>query len=151
MSIAAQLRDKGIELPQPSKAIANYVPIVRSGNHLIVSGQLCFDAKGELYKGKLGAEVTLEQGQFAARCCGLNLLAQVATELPDLESIKRVVRLGGFVNASPDFIQISAVMNGASDLMVELFGDRGKHARSTIGVASLPLDAAVELEGTFEI
>ena len=91
MSIAAQLRDKGIELPQPSKAIANYVPIVRSGNHLIVSGQLCFDAKGELYKGKLGAEVTLEQGQFAARCCGLNLLAQVATELPDLESIKRVV------------------------------------------------------------
>jgi enamine deaminase RidA (YjgF/YER057c/UK114 family) len=139
-------------LPEPAAPVANYVPFVRTGNFMVLSGQLCLDANGKLVaKGKLGAGVSIEDGQRAARACALNLLAQIKAGLGDLDKVTRVVRLGGFINAAPDFIDVAKVMNGASDLMVTVFGDRGRHARTTIGVASLPLDAAVEVEGAFEV
>jgi enamine deaminase RidA (YjgF/YER057c/UK114 family) len=119
---------------------------------LFVSGQLCRLADGALVaKGKLGPQVTIEQGQAAARACAVNLLAQVKSALGDLDKVARVVRLGGFINAAPDFVDAAQVMNGASDLMVAAFGDKGRHARTTIGVAALPADASVEVEGTFEV
>jgi len=137
--------------PAPAAPIANYVGFVRTGRLLFVSGQLCF-AGGELVaKGKLGPQVTIEQGQAAARACAINLLAQIKAALGDLDKVARVVRLGGFINSAPGFTDGPKVMNGASDLMVAVFGDKGKHARSTVGVAALPADAAVEVEGTFEV
>jgi enamine deaminase RidA (YjgF/YER057c/UK114 family) len=151
-TIEQKLAAQGITLPEPASPVANYVGFVRTGNLLFVSGQICFDAEGKLIaKGKLGAGVTVEQGSAAARGCALNLLAQVKAALGDLDKVVRVVRLGGFVNSAPDFIDAPKVMNGASDLMVAAFGDKGRHARSTIGVASLPADAAVEVEGLFEV
>ncbi|MEO6380686.1 MAG: RidA family protein [Nitrobacter sp.] len=151
-TIEQKLAAQGITLPEPASPVANYVGFVRTGNLLFVSGQICFDAEGKLIaKGKLGAGVTVEQGSAAARGCAINLLAQIKAALGDLDKVVRVVRLGGFVNSAPDFIDAPKVMNGASDLMVAAFGDKGRHARSTIGVASLPADAAVEVEGLFEV
>ena len=151
-TIEQKLASLGITLPEPASPVANYVGFVRTGNLLIVSGQICFDASGKLIaKGKLGAGVTVEQGNAAARGCAINLLAQVKAALGDLDKVVRVVRLGGFVNAAPDFLDGPKVLNGASDLMVAAFGDKGRHARSTVGVASLPADAAVEVEGIFEV
>jgi len=147
-----KLSDLGIKLPAVSPPIANYVGFVRSGNLLFVSGQLCLGADGQLVaKGKLGAGVTIEDGQKAARACAVNLLAQLKAALGDLDKVQRVVRLGGFISSAPSFLDGPKVMNGASDLVVEVFGDRGRHARTTVGVAVLPLDAAVEVEGVFEV
>jgi enamine deaminase RidA (YjgF/YER057c/UK114 family) len=149
---AKKLADLGIVLPVPASPIANYVGFVRTGALLIVSGQLCFDTGGKLLaKGKLGQNVSIEDGQKAARACAINLLAQVKAAVGDLDKVARVVRLGGFINSDPAFLDGPKVMNGASDLMVEVFADKGRHARSTVGVASLPLDAAVEVEGLFEL
>jgi len=151
-TIEAKLTSLGITLPAPAAPVANYVGFVRSGNLLFVSGQVCFDAQGKLIaKGKLGAGVSVEQGAAAARGCGINLLAQVKAAIGDLDKVVRVVRLGGFVNSAPDFLDGPKVLNGASDLMVAVFGDKGRHARTTVGVASLPADASVEVEGTFEV
>jgi len=151
-TIDKKLAELGIILPEPAAPVANYVPFVRTGNFMVVSGQICFGADGKLVaKGKLGAGVSMEDGQKAARACAVNLLAQIKAGLGDLDKVVRVVRLGGFINAAPDFIDVPKVMNGASDLMVAVFGDKGRHARSTVGVASLPLDAAVEVEGAFEV
>ncbi|WP_439925109.1 RidA family protein [Nitrobacter sp. JJSN] len=151
-TIEQKLVALGITLHEPASPVANYVGFVRTGNLLFLSGQLCFNPEGKLIaKGKLGADVTIEQGSAAARGCALNLLAQVKAALGDLDKVVRVVRLGGFINSTPDFVDGPKVMNGASDLMVEAFGDRGRHARSTVGVASLPADAAVEVEGLFEV
>lgn len=151
-SIEKRLSSLGVTLPTPAAPIANYVPSVRSGNMLIVSGQICFGADGKLVaKGQLGAAVSIEDGQKAARACAINLLAQVKSALGDLDKVVRVVRLGGFINSAPGFTEGPKVMNGASDLMVEAFGDKGRHARSTVGVAALPADAAVEVEGMFEV
>jgi enamine deaminase RidA (YjgF/YER057c/UK114 family) len=140
---------------RPAAPVANYVPYVRTGNLVVISGQICFDSDGKLpdrFKGKLGAELFLEAGQEAARLCGINLLAQLKAAVDgDLGRVVRCVRLGGFINAVPTFAQLAPVMNGASDLMVQVLGDKGRHARSTIGVAELPLDAAVEVEGMFEV
>lgn len=150
-TVEKKLADLGIILPSPAAPVANYVGFVRTGNLLIVSGQLCFDAEGRLAAtGKLGAGVSIEDGQKAARTCAINLLAQLKVALGDLDKVQRVVRLGGFINAAPDFFDTPKVMNGASDLMVTAFGDRGRHARTTIGVSVLPMDAAVEVEGMFE-
>jgi enamine deaminase RidA (YjgF/YER057c/UK114 family) len=150
-AIDKKLEELGIELPTPAAPIANYVGFVRTGRLLFVSGQLCL-AGGELAaKGKLGAQVTVEEGQAAARACAINVLAQVKAALGDLDKVVRVVRLGGFINSAPDFVDGPKVMNGASDLMVAVFGDKGRHARTTVGVAALPVDAAVEVEGTFEV
>jgi enamine deaminase RidA (YjgF/YER057c/UK114 family) len=149
--IEKKLEEMGIALPTPAAPIANYVGFVRTGRLLFVSGQLCL-ADGKLVaQGKLGTQVTIEQGQAAARASAVNLLAQVKAALGDLDKVVRVVRLGGFINAAPDFVDAAKVMNGASDLMVAVFGDKGRHARTTIGVAVLPVDAAVEVEGTFEV
>ena len=151
-SIEKRLSSLGVTLPTPAAPIANYVPSVRSGNMLMVSGQICFGADGKLVaKGQLGASVSIEEGQKAARACAINMLAQVKSALGDLDKVVRVVRLGGFINSAPGFTEGPKVMNGASDLMVEAFGDKGRHARSTVGVAALPADAAVEVEGLFEV
>jgi len=151
-TIEQKLASLGITLPEAPTPVANYVPFVRTGNLLFVSGQVCFGADGKLIaKGKLGASVTIEQGAAAARGCAINLLAQVRAALGDLDKVTRVVRLGGFVNSAPDFLDGPKVLNGASDLMVEVFADKGRHARTTVGVSSLPADAAVEVEAVFEV
>ena len=150
-AIDKKLEELGIVLPTPAAPIANYVGFVRSGRLLFVSGQLCLADGTLVAKGKLGAQVTIEQGQAAARACAINLLAQVQAALGDLDKVVRVVRLGGFISSAPDFLDGPKVMNGASDLMVAVFGDKGRHARTTIGVTVLPADAAVEVEGTFEV
>jgi enamine deaminase RidA (YjgF/YER057c/UK114 family) len=151
-TVEKKLAGLGITLPTPASPIANYVPFVRSGNLLIVSGQLCFGADGKLIaKGQLGGGVAIEDGQKAARACAINLLAQVKAALGDLDKVNRVVRLGGFINSAAGFPDGPKVMNGASDLMVEVFGEKGRHARTTVGVAALPADAAIEVEGLFEV
>jgi enamine deaminase RidA (YjgF/YER057c/UK114 family) len=150
--VEKKLADLGIVLPTPANPIANYVGFVRTGPLVFVSGQLCLDAGGKLVaKGKLGQNVTVEDGQKAARACAVNLLAQIKAAVGDLDRVARVVRLGGFINSEPTFLDGPKVMNGASDLMVEAFADKGRHARTTVGVAALPLDAAVEVEGLFEV
>jgi enamine deaminase RidA (YjgF/YER057c/UK114 family) len=150
--VEKKLAELGIVLPTPAAPVANYVPFVRTGTLLVVSGQICLGADGKLVaKGKLGDNVSIEDGQKAARACAINLLAQLKVALGDLDTMVRVVRLGGFINSAPSFVDGPKVMNGASDLMVEIFGDKGRHARSTVGVAALPADAAVEVEGLFEV
>ncbi|MCQ8279525.1 RidA family protein [Acetobacteraceae bacterium KSS8] len=147
-----RLETLGIALPQAASPVANYVAAVRTGQLLVVSGQLPL-VEGRLSAiGKLGATVSVEAGADAARRCMVNVLAQLDAALGgDLSRVKRVVRLGGFIACTPDFTQHATVMNGASDLAVAVFGEQGRHARSTIGVPSLPLDAPVEVEGLFEI
>jgi enamine deaminase RidA (YjgF/YER057c/UK114 family) len=151
-TVEKKLADLGIVLPTLTPPIANYVGSVRSGNLLYVSGQLCLGPDGKLVAtGKLGGGVSVEDGARAARACAINLLAQVKAATGDLDRVIRVVRLGGFISSVPTFLDGAKVMNGASDLIGEVFGDKGRHARATIGVAVLPLDAAVEVEGLFEI
>ncbi|MGE0565480.1 MAG: RidA family protein [Pseudolabrys sp.] len=151
-AIEQKLTALGITLPTPANPIANYVPFARSGTLLIVSGQLCLGPDGKLTaKGQLGGTVSTDDGQKAARACAINLLAQVKVALGDLDKVSRVLRLGGFINSATGFFDGPKVMNGASDLMVEVFGDKGRHARTTVGVSALPLDAAVEVEGLFEV
>lgn len=151
-SVEKKLANLGISLPTPATPIANYVPFVRSGNMLVISGQLCFGVDGNLVaKGQLGGSVSMDDGQKAARACAVNLLAQLKAALGDLDKVTRVVRLGGFINSAPGFTDGPKVMNGASDLMVEVFGEKGRHARSTVGVAALPANAAIEVEGQFEV
>jgi enamine deaminase RidA (YjgF/YER057c/UK114 family) len=150
--VEKKLADLGIVLPKPTAPVANYVPFVRTGNLLVMSGQLCFGADGKLVAiGKLGANVSIEDGQKAARASAINLLSQAKVALGDLDKVTRLVRLGGFISSLPTFLDGPKVMNGASDLMVEVFGDRGRHARTTVGVAVLPADAAVEVEALFEV
>ena len=150
--VEKKLADLGIKLPTAAAPVANYVGFVRTGNLLVVSGQLCFQEDGKLVaKGKLGGGVSVEDGQKAARACAVHVLAQVKAALGDLDKVVRVVRLGGFIASQPDFVDGPKVMNGASDLMVTAFAEKGRHARTTIGVAALPLDAAVEVEGAFEV
>lgn len=149
--IDKRLEKLGIKLPNPAAPIANYVGFVRSGNLLFLSGQLCLADGVPVAKGKLGSQVNVEEGQAAARVSAINLLAQVKIALGDLDKVVRVVRLGGFISSTPDFLGASTVMNGASDLMVAVFGDRGRHARSAVTVPALPADATVEVEATFEV
>ena len=151
-TVEKRLAELGIVLPEPVAPVANYVPFVRTGNFMVVSGQLCLDAQGKLVaKGQLGGGVSIEDGQKAARACAINVLAQLKAAMGDLDKVARVVRLGGFINSAPGFADGPKVMNGASDLMVAAFGDKGRHARTTVGVASLPSDAAVEVDAIFEV
>ena len=151
MTVAARLAELGVTLPEPAVAVANYVPFVKTGNVLHISGQLSNDASGGI-KGTVGVDVTPEEAQAAARLCAINLIAQISKALDgDLERVVRIVKLGGFVQAGPDFIAIPAVINGCSDLMVEVFGDAGKHARSAVGVYKLPLGFAVEVDAIVEV
>jgi enamine deaminase RidA (YjgF/YER057c/UK114 family) len=153
-AVDKKLHELGITLPTPAAPVANYVPFVRTGNLIVISGQLCLGIDGKLadaHKGKLGAEVSPQDGTEAARLCAINLLAQLRAAVGDLDRVARCVRLGGFINATPTFAALAPVMNGASDLMVAVLGDKGRHARSTVGVAELPLDVCVEVEGMFEV
>lgn len=149
--VEARLQELGITLPTPPAPVASYVPFVIVGDLVHVSGQVSVDASGGI-KGKLGADIEVEEGQAGARLCGLNLLAQVKAACGgDLDRVKRVVKLNGFVNVTPEFSPIPQVMNGCSDLMAQVLGDAGKHARSAVGMANLPMDFAVEVDGLFEI
>lgn len=152
--VDATLKELGIELPQPAAPVANYVPYVVSGGLVTISGQLPLGRDGKLgsaHTGRVGTDVTPEAAKEAARLCAINLVAQLRAAIGDLDRVKRCVRLGGFISSPAEFTAHAQVMNGASDLMVAIFADKGRHARSTIGVAGLPLGAAVEVEGLFEI
>ena len=148
----ARLAAIGLSLPAATAPVANYVPFTRSGDLLFVSGQLPVSANGldPAHKGKLGAAISLDAGQAAARQAALNVLAQAREATGDLAKL-RAIRIGGYVNSTPDFANVPQVVNGASDLFVAILGENGKHARFAVGVAQLPLDAAVEIEGIFEI
>lgn len=151
-TIAARLSALGITLPEAAAPAANYVPYVQSGSLVFISGQLPFTGPGELIKGKVGADLSTEQAATAARHCGLNLIAQLQSACGgDLGRVVRVVKLTGFVNAVPDYPDHPKVINGASDLMADVFGEKGQHARAAVGSGSLPLGVAVEVEGIFEI
>lgn len=149
--IETRLAELGVSLPTPPAPVASYVPFVKAGALVHISGQVSVDAGGGI-KGKLGADVDLEAGQAAARLCAVNLIAQLKAACDgDLDRVARVVKLGGFVNVVPGFTDIPKVVNGASDLMLAVFGDAGRHARSAVGVAELPLGFAVEVDGVFDI
>lgn len=151
-SFEQRLVDLAIDLPKPPKSVANYVATQQVGNLLYVSGQLCLAEDGKLVAtGALGDNVSVDEGIRAARAAAINVIAQAKATLQDLDKIKRIVRLGGFIAATSTFSEHARVMNGASDFMVEIFGDHGRHTRSTIGVSSLPLHAAVEVEAMFEL
>ena len=150
-TIEARLTELGIALPIPAAPVANYIGFNAVGNLLIVSGQIPFVDGKIAVTGKLGEGVSVEEGQRAARICFINLLAQVKAACGDLDRVGRVVRLGGFVACTPAFTQQPQVINGASDLAVAVFGDKGRHARAAVGCPSLPGDAAVEVEGMFEL
>ena len=146
-AIDARLAELGISLPEPATAVANYVPYRIAGDLVIISGQVSLGVFG-----KVPDEVSADEAYQGARICGLNLLAQLKAACEgDLSRVKAVIRLGGFVNARPDFVEIPQVINGASDLMVEVFGDAGRHARAAVGSSNLPLNAAVEVDGIFQI
>lgn len=146
-----RLAELGVEVPDAPAPAANYVPYVISGNLVYVSGQISQDANG-LITGKLGDGVTVEQGAKAAKSCAISLIAQLKAACGgDLDRLERVVKLGGFVNCTPDFSEHPQVINGASDFFVEVFSDAGRHARAAVGSSSLPLSVAVEIEGIFQI
>lgn len=150
-AISAKLKELGLSLPQAAAPVAAYVPVVEAGGLLHVSGQLPF-VNGELVKGRLGEDVSLEQGQAAAQACGLMILAQVRAALGgSLDRVERIVKLGAFISSTADFTDQPKVANGASELMVALLGDAGKHARSAVGVPVLPLGAAVEVDAVIAV
>lgn len=150
MSIEARLQELVIVLPEAAAPVASYVPVVVHGGFAHVSGQLPF-VDGKLVTGRLGEDVSLEAGIDAARACGLMILAQLKAALVPLDKVERVVKLGGFVNSTPDFTDQPKVINGASDLMVAVFGEKGRHARAAVGVPALPLGAAVEVDAIVAI
>ncbi len=145
MNIEARLADLGIVLPEAAAPVASYVAVVVENDVAYVSGQLPF-IDGELATGRLGEDVSLEEGQAAARACGLMILAQLKGALIPLDRVKRIVKLGGFVSSTADFTDQPKVINGASDLMFEVFGEHGRHSRAAVGVPVLPLGAAVEVD-----
>jgi enamine deaminase RidA (YjgF/YER057c/UK114 family) len=141
----------GLSLPEPVRPVANYVPAVRAGSLLYISGQVSIDASGGI-RGVVGEDLDLEAARRAARICGLNLIAQMKAALDgDLSRVRRIVKLGGFVQAGPAFFEIPQALNGCSDLMVEVFGEAGRHARSAVGVYRLPLNFAVEVDAVVEV
>ncbi|HEY3889907.1 MAG TPA: RidA family protein [Caulobacteraceae bacterium] len=149
--VERRLTAKGIVLPAPNAPVANYVPFVRSGSLVFISGQVSIDADGGI-KGIVGDEIDLEAGKAAALLCAINLIAQMkAATDGDLDRVKRVVKLGGFVQAGPGFFDIPKVLNGCSDLMVEAFGEAGRHARAAVGVYRLPMNFAVEVDAMVEV
>ena len=145
MSIDARLAELGITLPEPAAPVAAYVPVVIAGGLAHVSGQVSI-VGGQLLKGRLGEDLSLEQGVEGARACGLTILAQLKAALGSLDRVERIVKLGAFINSTADFTDQPKVANGASELMAEVFGEAGKHARSAVGVPSLPLGVAVEVD-----
>jgi enamine deaminase RidA (YjgF/YER057c/UK114 family) len=152
VSIEARLAELGLELPQPSLPGANYVPFVRTGSLLFLTGQLSQWNGERRFVGKVGREFDLDEGREAARLCALNLVAQAKAALEgDLDRVARVVRVAGYVNSVPEFTGQSQVVDGASNLFVELFGEAGRHTRMAVGVSALPYDVAVEVEAVLEV
>lgn len=150
--IDARLKELGITIPEGVAPAGNYVPAVRSGNLVFVAGQIPLEGGKPQFIGKLGREFKVEDGQKAARLCAINIISQLRAALGgDLDKVKRIVRVGGFVNAVPDFTDQPQVINGASDLLVQIFGEAGKHARAAVGVSSLPRGVAVEVEAVAEV
>lgn len=150
-AVEAKLQSLGLTLPAVSAPVANYVPAVRSGNLVFLAGHIPRSADGKVIKGKVGRDATIEQANAAARQTTLALLATLKREIGDFGKVKRIVRVGGFVNATEDFESQPQILNGCSDLLVALFGDRGRHARAAIGAGSLPLGAVVEIEMVVEV
>jgi enamine deaminase RidA (YjgF/YER057c/UK114 family) len=150
--IDARLKELGLDIPTPAAPAANYVPFVVSGRQVFLAGQITL-WNGELkHVGKLGAGLDLKDGQQAARVCALNLIAQAKAACGgDLDRVVRWIKINGYVNSAPDFVDQPKVMNGASDLLVEVFGDKGRHARAAVGVSSLPFNVAVEVDGVLEV
>lgn len=152
MSAEKRLKDLGITLPTPTAPVANYVPHCKTGNLISISGQIPMGPDGPTHLGTVGVERTLEDGIEAARVCGINIIAQIKDACGgDLERVKRIVKLGGFVNCVQGFADQPKIINGASDLMVEVFGEKGRHSRSAVGVPGLPLGVTVEIDALVEI
>ncbi len=151
MKAEEKLKEIGLELPTAVQPVANYVTAVRTGNLVFLSGQGPLREDGTLITGKIGSDLTQDEGYEAARRVGLGLLASLKTEIGDLDKVRRVVKLLGMVNCMPDFVDQPRVINGASDLLVEVFGDKGKHARSAVGMNALPMNIAVEIEMIVEV
>ncbi len=150
--VDARLAELGIEVPEAAAPVANYVGYVRSGNLVFVSGQVPLVDGAFKFQGKVGAEFSVEEGQEAARICAINIVAQLKAACGgDLDRVRRVVKLGGFVNSTPEFTDQPKVINGASDLMVAVFGDAGKHTRAAVSAGALPLGVAVEVDAIAEI
>ena len=149
--IAARLRELGLELPPAPSPVANYVPYLIAGNILFISGQISKAGDGTLLSGRVGDTLSIEDGIAAAKVCALNVLAQAQAALGDLDRVAQVMRLTGFVNAGPDFTDHPKVINGASDLMVAVLGDKGRHTRAAVGVSGLPAGAAVEVDAIFSV
>ncbi len=150
-SVETALAGLGLALPEANAPVANYVPYVRTGNLLFVSGQISKTTSGAVVNGKLGVDVDVAGGQKAAELCALNILSQVKAAIGDLDKIVRVVRLNAFVNSAPEFTDQPQVVNGASNLFANLLGDKGKHSRTAVGVAALPLGVAVEIDAIIEV
>jgi enamine deaminase RidA (YjgF/YER057c/UK114 family) len=150
--IENRLAEIGIQLPDANPPVANYVPYVIAGSLVFISGQIPMTEGTARYVGKVGDGLSVEDGYAAARLCAINLMAHLRHACDgDLDRVRRVVKLGGFVNCVPEFTEVPAIINGASDLLVEVFGDAGRHARFAVGAATLPLGVAVEVDGVFEI
>lgn len=149
--IDSRLKNLGISIPEAAAPAANYVPFAQSGSLLLTSGQLPLEGGKLVHTGQIGDELTVAHGQAAARACAVNILAQAKAALGDLGRIKRIVKITAFVASTPDFVEQHLVANGASDVLVAVLGDAGKHARSAVGVASLPLNAPVEIEAIIEV
>ena len=149
--VEATLKNMGIELASPAPAAGNYVSAVRTGNLVYLAGVGCRQPSGELVIGKLGMDLTIEQGYEAAKWCAVALLGNLQQEIGDLDKVVRFIKLLGMVNSAPDFLEPPAVVNGCSDLIVELYGERGRHARSAVGLATLPFGMAVEVEAIVEV
>ncbi len=149
--VNAKLAEMGVSIPEASPPVANYVNAVRTGNLVFMAGKGPKKEDGEYVTGKLGSDLTIEEGYEAARLTGIAQLAALKAEIGDLNKVKRIVKVTGMVNADPSFTQHPSVINGFSDFMVEIFGDRGKHARAAVGMGSLPLDIAVEIEMIVEV
>ncbi|MCJ7733933.1 MAG: RidA family protein [Anaerolineales bacterium] len=146
MPVEAKLRELGFSLPNPPKPVAAYLPAVRVGDLLFLSGTTCYEDEKFLYTGRVGSDLTMEQGYIAARQTALNLLSVIKATLGDLNQVERVVKLNGYVNSAPDFDQQPMVINGASELLEQIFGERGRHARTSVGVSDLPGHIPVEIE-----
>ncbi len=149
--IEEKIREIGIMLPIPPKPVGSYIPVVRTGNLVFVSGQIPTSDGKILYSGKVTKDLSIEDAQKAARLCVVNALAQLKSELGNLDKISKIVRVSGFVNSPPEFTEQPKVINGASDLLFEIFGKKGQHARIAVGVSSLPLNSAVEVDLIVEI
>lgn len=149
--VEEKVKELGIELVTPETSVANYLPSVRTGNLIFLSGKLPLDKEGNIIKGKVGADLTVEQGYAAARSCAESQLSAIKAEIGDLNKVVRIVKVNGFVSTTTDFTELSEVVNGFSDFMVEVFGERGKHARAAVGMAALPLGIACDIEMIVEV